>query len=340
MPDASGTPVTIVDVARRAGVSHSTVSRVLNGRPHIKPETRRRVEAALSELGYVANLSARSLAGGRLGLVGLVVLDLEGSYSHQVVRGVDQALAEVGLELMLCTTHRREQREHDYVARLSVGMCDGLIVLVPKSEQRYAKELAERRYPFVLVDHKGSAEASGVIARNEAGAIDAMTHLAELGHQRIGHITGSLETSAGADRLAGYRRAVADLGLDDDPSLVYEGDFSMESGEAGARHLMRLGQRPTAIFVGADAAAIGAAGELWRAGLSIPSDISLVGFDDLPEAEYAQPPLTTVRQPMADMGREAVKLLLARIDDPTLAVTHLELPTTLIVRSSTAPPRG
>jgi len=334
--DERSGPVTIVDVARAAGVSHSTVSRVLNGRPHIKAATRAKVEKAVSELGYVANLSARSLAGGRLGLIGLVVLDLTSSYITEVVRGVDSALAEAGLDLMLCTTHEREQRERAYVERLSVGLCDGLIVLLPSLVDRYAGELNARNYPFVLVDHDGAGEATSIVSRNEEGARHAAAHLAELGHRRIGCITGNLNISAGRDRLTGWNRAVAELGLDDDPALIVEGDFRPELGEAGARHLAGLDPRPTAIFAGSDASALGAAAALAELGLSIPDDMSLVGFDDTPVAATAQPPLTTVRQPMCEMGREAVRQLIARIEEPDQPVIHVELPTELVVRSSTA----
>ena len=145
--------VTIVDVARRAGVSHSTVSRVLNGHPHVRAETRARVERAASDLGYVANIHGRSLAGGRTGIIGLVTLEYSSSYIIEVTRGVDEELSTAGFDLMLSTNRDRDQRERDHVLRLSQGMCDGIIVLIPSAAELYLEQLSARRYPFVLIDH-------------------------------------------------------------------------------------------------------------------------------------------------------------------------------------------
>ena len=330
--------VTIVDVAREAGVSHSTVSRVLNGRPHIKPETRARVMVALERLGYAPDMRARGLAGGRLGVVGLVVLDLESSYITQVVRGVDAALADHGLDLMLCTTHRREQRETSYVSRLSVGLVDGLLVLLPKRSDQYANDLAARDFPFVLIDHSGSPLANSVVAANRHGAMSAMEHLAELGHRRVAVITGDLDTTAGRDRLSGSQTAVTRLGLDPDPDLVVAGDFLETGGYSAAMRLFELDEPPTAVFAGSDTAAFGVVRAARDAGVDIPGDLSIVGFDDIPEAALTTPSLTTVRQPMSEMGRRAVTMLIERIEYPQRPVAHIEYPTELIARDSTAPP--
>lgn len=338
--ERSRDPITIVDVARAAGVSHSTVSRVLNGRPYIKDETRQRVLATLDRLGYVANLKARGLAGGRLGVIGLVVLDLDSSYILQVVRGVDAALADNGWDLMLCTTHRREQREASYVSRLSMGLVDGLIVLLPLHYDRYARQLAEKQFPFVLLDHAGSRLANSVIAQNRAGAREAVEHLAGLGHQRVAVITGDLAVTAGLDRLTGYRDAVKEFGLDDDPALVVTGDFLETGGYAGMRRLLDLDRPPSAVFASSDTAAFGAMRAVSERGLTVPADVSVVGFDDVPEAVISAPPLTTLRQPMREMGHRAVQLLLDTIEAPGRAVSHAEFAVELVVRESTAPPRS
>ncbi|MEO1063677.1 MAG: LacI family DNA-binding transcriptional regulator [Actinomycetota bacterium] len=339
-PDPLAGPVTIVDVAREAGVSHSTVSRVLNGRPHIKAETKDRVLDALDRLGYVANLKARGLAGGRTGVVGLVVLHLESSYITSVVRGVDAALAEQGYDLMLCTTHHREQREASYVSRLSLGLVDGLIVLLPHHSDRYAQDLASRGFPFVLLDHRGDSSANSIMSENVPGVRASLEHLAELGHRRIAMITGELDTDAGRDRLRGFREVTAELDLDQDPSLIVEGDFLAERARFATRELLALDQPPTAVLASADTAALAVIDELAAHGLRVPDDVSVVGFDDIPEAATARPPLTTVRQPLTAMGRRAVQVLLDVIDDPDQPVAHAELATELIVRDSTAPPPG
>lgn len=338
---SSKNPVTIVDVARAASVSHSTVSRVLNGRPYIKAETRKRVMEAAEELGYVANLKARGLAGGRLGVVGFVVESIDGSYQAEMVRGVDRALAEVGLDLMLCTTHAREQREASYVSRLSVGLVDGLIVLLPESADRYSHDLSSRHFPFVLLDHMGSSQANSVVATNVQGAIDALEHLAELGHRRVAHITGDQRLVAGRERLDGFKRGVQKFSLDADPSLIVEGDFHAEGGRQAALRLLELDEPPTAIFIASDDMAIAAIEVMVERGLSVPGDMSVVGFDDIPEADLVRPRLTTVRQPLHEMGRRAVALLLDQIERPENPVAHLNVPTEFVVRESTGPfPQG
>lgn len=328
---------TIVDVANAAGVSHSTVSRVLNGKRHISPTTRKRVLAAADDLGYVANLAARGLAGGKLGLVGLVVFDIESSYITQVVRGVDAALAEAGFDLMLCTTHMRERQERSYVSRLSVGLCDALLVLLPTSPDLYVDELAERNFPFVLLDHKGSPHANSVVARNHDGAVSAVEYLAGLGHRRIAHMAGDLGIGAAFDRLAGYRQVVADLGLDDDPDLVAEADFTDQASERAARELLLAANRPTAIFCASDASARVTIAVCREMGLDVPGDISVVGFDDIPEAALGRPALTTIAQPLREMGRQGVDLLMQRLEHPDRPVAHLVLSTELIIRESTGP---
>ncbi len=326
----------MIDVARAAGVSHSTVSRVLNGRPHIKEETRRRVQAAVDSLGYVANLPARRLAGGRLGAIGLVVLDLESSYITEIVRAVDASLADAGLDLMLCTTHRREQRENSYVAQLSLGLVDGLIVLLPRDSDRYAKDLAKQEFPFVLLDHGGSPLANSLAADHMAGANLAVDHLVALGHRRIACITGDLDIDAGRDRLTAFQQSVTRHGLDADSDLIVEGDFLVDGGYRAAGQLLDLPDRPTAVFASSDTAAFGVLRLARERGLDVPGDLSVVGFDDIPEAMTSDPPLTTIRQPLAEMGRRAVQLLLEKIDEPDRTVSHVRLPVELVVRQSTA----
>lgn len=330
--------VTIVDVARAAGVSHSTVSRVLNNHPYIKDETRERVEAALESLGYVANLRARGLAGGRLGVIGLVVLDLESSYITEVVRSVDTALADNGLDLMLCTTHHRARRETSYVSRLSVGVVDGLIVVLPTDADRYAQDLADRAFPFVLLDHAGTPLANTIISDNAAGTRMAIEHLAGLGHRRIAAITGDLAVRAGHDRLEAFQRAVADLGLDPDPNLVAPGDFLEDGGYRAMSSLLDLVRPPSAVFTSSDTAAIGALRAANERGLNVPGDLSIIGFDDIPEANRTNPPLTTIRQPLAELGRRAVQLLLEKIEEPARTPTHLRLPVKLVERATTGAP--
>ncbi|MFN3218896.1 MAG: LacI family DNA-binding transcriptional regulator [Acidimicrobiales bacterium] len=332
-------PPTIVDVARAAGVSHSTVSRVLNGRPNISAETRRRVEDALARLGYVADTRARSLAGGRLGCVGLVVFDLGSSYLNQIVRSVDQALADEGLDLLLCTTHRRELREHTYVQRLANGAVDGLIVVIPTEAERYAATLAERHVPCVLVDHGQSVHASNVISDNARGMWMIIDHLHAAGHRRIGAIAGRAGRAATTERIEAHRQAVSALGLDTDPALVVPGDYLEPGAYEAAQTLLDLSDPPTAIVAPSDEAAMAVLRAARKRGLDVPADLSITGFDDIPEAALMSPGLTTVRQAFDEMGSQAVQLLLERLEDPDRLPVQLRLPVELIVRDSTGAPR-
>ncbi|MGF1596551.1 MAG: substrate-binding domain-containing protein [Acidimicrobiales bacterium] len=264
--------------------------------------------------------------------------DLTSAYQNEMIKGVDDALAEAGLDLMLCTTNGRERREASYVRRLSVGLVDGLIVLMPHNSATYSNDLASRRFPFVLLDDRGSANANSVIAANATGARQAVDHLVALGHRRVAHIAGPLDSDAGRERLAGFNRAVAEHGLDADPDLVRAADSEPRLAHEVTTQLLDGPDRPTAIFVGNDEMALAVIKAAHRRGLSVPRDLSVVGFDNVGEAERASPGLTTVGQPLVEMGRRAVGLLRECIEDPARPVAHIELPTTLVVRGSTAPP--
>lgn len=331
--------VTIVDVAREAGVSYATVSRVLNDEPYVKPETRKRVMTALHEMGYVANRQARSLRTGRSEMIGLLVRDLGTGYIGQIISGIDAEIAETDFEMLLFTTHH-QALEPEYVATFVGGMADGLLLVLPHNIENYSGLLNQRRYPHVIVDYKGSDKGPAIGADNIGGAITAVTYLASLGHRRIGFITGTLSLTSGVDRLDGYQQAVRSLGLIDDPALIVEGDYHQPSGYSGAQTLLSLPERPTAIFAANDAMAFGAMEAIRDAGLRIPGDVSVIGFDDTPQATAVSPSLTTIRQPLEEMGRQALQLLLTYIEDPERPFEYHELPTELIVRNSCASARN
>ena len=331
--------VTIVDVAREADVSLATVSRVVNGKVNVSPETRERVVQALARTGYVVNRQARGLAGGRYQVVGLLVPDLDTSYIGEIIRGIDEALGPVSYDLMLHTTHRRKTRESAFATSLTRGMTDGLLLVLPSNPGAYLDSLRRRGFPFVLIDH-GGVEESGpsVGATNHQGAYDATIYLAGLGHRRIAFITGNLELGCAVERLAGYRAALAELGLPADPTLVREGDFHEPLGYERARELMALPDPPTAIFAANDVSAFGALDAIRDAGKRVPDDVSLIGFDDIPGAAATRPPLTTVRQPLREMGCRATRMLLELIDDPARTIERVDLPTELVVRGSCRSP--
>lgn len=334
---------TIFDVADRAGVSYSTVSRVVNGRQHIHPETRARVQSAMAELGYVAHRPAQSLASGQTRTIGLLAIDVGTSFFQAVIGGVDDQVAEHGYDFMLCTTHDRRGKETEYVARLSHGIVDGLLVILPRGLTDYVEQLRAEHFPFVIIDHDAEAPGCNLVnASNRRGARDAISYLISLGHDRIGFITGMRGVGSAEERLKGYRDAMAAAALPVDESLIVEGDFLEERGRLAALELLArpAGGRPTAIFASSDTAALGVIRAAREAGLTVPADLSVVGFDDVPESRYVTPALTTVVQPLRDMGKAAVGMLMGMLREPQSPPATMVLSTSLVIRESTAgPPR-
>jgi LacI family transcriptional regulator len=334
-----GEAATIYEVAREAGVSTATVSRVVNDRRHVRESTRRRVEDAMSRLGYVANRQARGLAGGRSKVIGLLVHELGSSYFTQIIRGIDGAVVSVGYDLMLYTTHAHQEAETRHARELASSPVDGLIFVLAVDPSEYVDHLRRQGMPFVLLDHSHDIPGTTLVAAaNRSGARDGIDHLIELGHRRIGFITGTPDVSSARERLAGYKEALHRADIPFDRKLVVEGDFLEERGAMATRELLALEQPPTAIFTSADTAAFGAIRAIRAAGLTVPGDISVMGFDDIPEASIVTPQLTTVRQPLLEMGATAVRLLQRLMDEPDATPRRTELATELVVRGTTAPP--
>lgn len=326
---------TIIDVAQRAGVSYATVSRVINNEAYVKEETRQRVRQALIDLDYVANRQARSLRGGRTHMVGLLVRDLGTGYIGEIIRGIDLELSERQYDLLLYTTHGRGQREADSVAALTRGMVDGLLLVLPRTPEDYLAKLRKSHFPHVLIDHQGVDQTGPAVgATNWQGGYDATTYLASLGHRRIGLITGDLSLRCAVDRNEGYYAALRDCGLPTDPAFVVEGDFTQSAGYQKAKELLCLPDRPSAIFASNDVMAFGVMEAARERGLRIPEDLSIVGFDDIPQASSLHPALTTVHQPLEAMGRVATQMLFEYLADPSRAEERIELPTQLVIRNS------
>ncbi len=338
----SPSKITIVDVAAEAGVSFGTVSRVINNDVHVKQETRERVQDAMQRLGFVANRQARSLAGGKSNSIGVLVPDLGTGYIGELIRGIDAELSLTDLDLILYTTHRTASKEASYVANLAKGMVDGLLLVLPRSPSDFIGTLSQHNFPFVLIDHQGTGqeECPAVGATNWQGAYNATEHLLRLGHQRIGFITGSMDLGCAVDRLDGYRSALKTHHLPETPELVYEGTFNQPDGFTGASALLELPQPPTAIFASNDVMAMGVMDAVRDRGLRIPDDVSVVGFDDIPQASLVRPGLTTVRQPLEKMGRVATQMLLDLLRHPQKKADRIELPTELILRDSCQPPQA
>lgn len=337
---SSSSKVTIVDVARKSGVSLGTVSRVINNDAHVAPDTREHISKIMEEMGYVANRQARSLRGRKTNVIGVLVPDLGTGYIGEIMHGIDNELALAQLDLMLFTTHRTAIKEANYVANLVRGMVDGLLLVLPRNPADYTGTLTRRKFPFVLIDHQGGAEPCPAVgAANWQGAYNATEYLIKLGHKRIGFITGWMDLGAATDRLDGYKSALRTHHFPEDPHLIFEGTFAQLDGYAGASALLDIDYPPTAIFASNDAMAMGAMDAVRSRGLRIPDDVSILGFDDVPQAALVRPALTTVRQPLEQMGGVATQMLLDLLKNPDKHLERIELPTELIVRGSTSFPR-
>jgi LacI family transcriptional regulator len=331
--------VTITDVARASGLSCATVSRVLSGYEFVRETTRRRVMEAVERLGYVANLPARSLAGGRSRIIGLLVPNLDNGYVGTITQGIDQALALANYDPVLYTTHRHPGKETYYVNTIANGLTEGLLLVAPQVPTTYLDSLRERDFPYVLIDQSDDTEnSSAVEATNFQGAYEATRYLCQLGHTRIAFVTGALAVRSAVERLRGYKAALTDCGIPFCEELVIEGNYQQQTGyDITKRLLQNANPPPTAIFASNDLSAFGAMDAARECGFSIPEDISIIGFDDIPQASLVFPKLTTVRQPLEQMGVMAVKMLLERIEGQSCFPQRVTLPTQLIIRDSCRP---
>lgn len=332
---------TIKDVARLAEVSVATVSRVLTGSAPVAEPTRRRVEAAATSLRYAPHAAARSLSSRRTGALGVVLPDLYGEFFSEFLRGVDTTAQRHGLHLLVSSSHH-DRAGVASVLRTMRGRVDGLLVMTPDLDADALLAHLPARLPVVLVGcAAAAAERDQLVIDNVGGAHAAVAHLLRLGHRVIGFIGGAGGNADARSRLDGYRRALLDAGLAPAPALELEGDFTEEGGWRAAYQLLARPERPTAIFAANDAMAVGALGALREAGVAVPGEVALVGFDDIPVARYLTPTLTTVRVAVDVLGERAVQLLLLRTaaERPPPGSPRREvLPTTLVVRESCGAP--
>jgi LacI family transcriptional regulator, galactose operon repressor len=333
--------VTIREVADEAGVSIATVSRVLNGRDDVAPETRELVAQIIRDRGYIANRSARGLSVGRTGLVGLLVPLVYPVYFSAILSGASEALHENDQRVVLSPTGHEHAREVGLMDRLMHGLTDGALVVLPGESSQELERLLDAGYRFVVVDPRLKLDdrIPSVSAAHASGADQAMRHLLGLGHRRIAAITGPRGWVATEDRRRGYHAALAGAGILPDPGLEIEADFEIPGGREAAAALLDLAEPPTAIFAFNDNLAIGAIQAARARGMNVPDDLSVVGFDDVELATIVSPALTTVRQPLAEMGRTAVSLLTRLLENQRIETLHIELGTRLVVRDSTAPLR-
>ncbi|WP_343240130.1 LacI family DNA-binding transcriptional regulator [Streptomyces sp. SID12488] len=330
--------MTIAQVAEEAGVSAMTVSNVMNGKPGASEGTRRRVTEVADRLGYRPNVAARNLKAGRSGLVGLIALDLTSQYGLEILRGVADELASAEQELLVNASYHDAVREKDRVEFLGRGLVDGMLMIAPVLEDETVALLRRQTVPCVIIDpRRMDVPLPRLSVDNYHGMRLGTQHLIDLGHTRIAYLRGLDELESTSIRFQGFQDAMRLAGLDVDERLVASCDFSYASGFRAAMRLIDDHQ-PTAIVAGADLLALGAVDAARAHGLSVPADFSVVGFDDLPQAAQSFPGLTTVRQPLHDMGQKAARALLSLIDGQRLLMEHMEVGTELVVRNSTAPP--
>ena len=331
---------TIREIASLAGVSIATVSRVLNGRPDVAPETREAVMEHIRAHNFSSNRSARSLAGGRTGLIGLTTPNVHAEYFAWLMSGAAEALYEQDMRSVICPTLHEHDREVTLLERLMHGTTDGAILLLPSESSEELNALREQDFPFVVLDPREPLEEHipVVSAAHWSGARAAVDHLTSLGHRKIAAITGPPAWTASIDRLDGYNAALAARGILAPAEYIIESDFLVDGGYEATNQLLDLSNPPTAIFAFNDNMAIGAMRAAQERGLLVPRDISIVGFDDSSGAAIVSPSLTTVSQPLQEMGRVAVSLLVRLLERQRVQALRIELGTRLIVRESSAPP--
>jgi LacI family transcriptional regulator len=329
---------TLEEIARHAQTSRSTVSRVINNDPNVKESTRKRIQDVIQRLNYQPNQAARSLAGGFTHVLGLVIPTGVASvfsdpYFPTLIRGISTTCQEREYSVMLWLAEPEYERR-TVMQVLQNGFIDGIIVSSMPIDEKMIEALITSRLPFILVGrHPQHPEVSYVDVENQAGARQAVEHLLARGRQRIACLCGPLNTIVGIDRQKGYLDALKAYGIPLNPKLIQEGDFSEEAGYRLTRSL--LPHQPDAIFAASDAMAIGAIRLLHEEGLTVPEQVAVIGFDDMPFAARSQPPLTTVRQPILQTGALAAERLIAFIEDPEhTGYQHIILPTELIVRES------
>lgn len=325
------------DIAKMSGVSRSTVSRVINNDPHVRESTRHRVQSIISDANYQPNMAARGLAAGRTRILGLVVPTgvaalFSDPYYPILIQGISATCNALDHSVMLWLAEPEYERRMIHQLTNN-SMVDGFIVSAAIEDDPIVNALHDAKVPLVTVGRSSRFDDISYVDTDDfVGATEAVTHLARLGHRRIACITGPLDTFAAQERLNGYRDVLARRQLAYDPGLVVASDYTEAGGYLAMRQL--LDRTPDAVFASSDNMAIGALRALREAGLSVPSDVAVVGFDDMPFAAHADPPLTTVRQPIGRTGRLAAQLLIEQIEKPDEPVRRVMLPTELVIRQS------
>src|SRR5215467_1422464 len=333
--------VTVANVAQRAGVSVATAGRVLSGSGYASEEARRAVLEAARDIGYVPNQIARSLRTRRTQLAGLLIGDVENSFYSAIAKNVESVAKDAGYHVVLCNSNDDPATEEEYLQLLEGMRVDGIVITPTGRNQAYMRRLVEKGTVIVQIDRQTEGlKADVIVLDNKEAARVAVSHLITAGHSRIGILTGPLDLLTARERLAGYQQALTEHGIQARADLIRAGSFLHDHAMEAAAALLTLSPVPTAIFAANNVLAEGCLQALSRAGMKVPHDMSIVAFDDVPWMSMISPPLTAVRQPVADMARSAAELLLRRLREgapvsPSTSVFQSEL----IVRDSVAPAR-
>ncbi|WP_162146113.1 LacI family DNA-binding transcriptional regulator [Inquilinus limosus] len=328
----------MADIARMAGVSVATVSRALAGSPRVNEETKARIEAAVRDTGYVVNRMARGLRLQQARQVFVMVPNIANPFHASVLLGAEEAAVAAGFHVLIGNTAGDPARAEEHARQLLTGAVDGMLVLGGHMPETL-KTPSLRQRLVAVIEPVAAPGVPAVQIDNRAGGQAATRHLIELGHRRIGHIGGSAPATATPKRFEGYAAALAEAGIALRPELVRYGTFSIATGAEEMAELLALPEPPTAVFCGSDEIAMGAIRTIKQAGLRVPEDISIVGFDNIYFAAVYDPPLTTIDQPARRLGFEAMRLLADRLAGIAASKRGVSVPHRLIVRASTAPPR-
>jgi len=323
------------DVARVAGVSVNTVSRALAGKPDVSPSTRAKVLAVAERLGYRPNRLARGLRSNKTGTIGVIVTDIANPYFGALVKGVERTAREFDLNIILQDTNENYACEKEAIQVMLAERVDGLLITPVQTKTETIEKLKESGLPFVLLGrYFDNLETNYVVTDDIQGGYLATEHLIEHGHIRIAMINGPVYISSAKERFEGYKKAFAHYGIELDDSLVSTGAITMADGYRAVKALIRRRRRPTAVFCYSDFVAFGVMGAIREAGLHIPDDIAVVGYDDVEISSFWEIPLTSVRIPREELGREAVKILVNKINSEEKTYLKKKIPVTLMERAS------
>jgi LacI family transcriptional regulator len=329
--------VTLADIAHTIGVTKMTVSNVINNRPGVSQATRLRVLEAIAETEYVVNVAARGLAGGRTNLIGMVVPRLGWPFVSEVVTGASSVAEAAGFDVAVFSTSDDREREKERVSLLRT-LADGVLLVLPHTNEKQLGMLERSGVPVVTVATFGTYR---VWADSYHGAVLATEHLLDLGHRRIAHIAGPEHLTVGREdvleRIKGYQDTLERAGIPFDPNLLVQGEFTRAGGYSATQHLMQRQNPPSAIFASNDQSAFGALEAARELNIRVPEDLSIIGFDDIPAATVTHPPLTTIRQPLQEIGERAMRMLLELMNHQNVLSREILLPTSLVVRQSTTP---